>query len=473
MKKWIGYLVVGIIFFLVGFMVSPRPSLPGAEEPVQSKERVSGEQDWAEPRVQEEASFALDDMPVNIADLNQHLAAMNPSLYTRVKSELEGETFSVMLEALFETNPAGAAALLANASDQELGANKTSLYLKLARQWSESDPHAALVWVLAQKEAVEPSILNGSLAYIAANYAKVDPEQSLALLESISDESMYEMTRHEIAVRWVDHDQKGAFEWLEMAAEQGMPNKIVTEYYSDMMKKFIAINPFEAAGLVGQLTSSELRPNLSAHVAAELSQVDLQAAMNWVQTLSDDESRMAGIQEIVNMQQSIQPEKVVNFLLTQPAFTEQTAGLLGNAFEMLAFQDDAYARDLLQRLPETAQSKMAESVTYGLLSKDEKTAMDWINAQSPGKILDGAASVMAVERIESDPIGAIDWAKKIGDQTRRNKVLRDLAINAEAKDLPAIQSAMGQTNLSKVQMSVIQGLITDRLKDEFAAYAMP
>jgi len=476
MKKWIGYLAVGMTCFIIGTTLPSRQSSDRSQQAGLEVNRTSNsaqkrpKQDT--PRIESFAIGTGNQLSGEEHLLNQ-LATIDPSIYERIQHQTKANALCTMLEELCRVNPAEAARLLANADDATLATSKTALYLQLAQQWSLTDPNAAYAWINTQKENISPTIMNGSLAYIAANMAMTTPTKAIELLGSISDKSIHEMTRSEIANTWVVNDHEGAFKWLESLSQTDIPNDTLNRYYASMMKTFISVDPFKAAQLVEQLDAFDLQKNLSAHVAAKLSQVNLQGAFNWVNSLSNEESRLAGIREIVHMQQSSHPEEVVNFLLTQPKFTAQTQHLLIKAFETLAFNDDAYAIDLLERLPKSAQPDIAESVTYGLLSKDERFAMEWINSQPPGQILDGAAGVMVLERIESDPLGAIEWANKITDQTRRNKLLRDLSAYARPEDLPAIQQSINRSNLSPIQRTLIDELILDRLRDTYASYVTP
>jgi len=407
----------------------------------------------------------------NLDQMMEQVAAIDVETYRAVDSFAEKRMCVLLLEELAKTRPAEAARLLESAgSDIE---NLASLYENLVYQWSLTDPQQAYAWLSAQQDRVSAQLFNESMGIVLKNMAEENPQLAASYAESISDKDLQENTLLSVATQWVQIDHKSAFTWFESLSQSTMSNDTLDNFYSSMMSTLITKNPQLAVSLIGQLESKKLQANLIPQAAEALAANDLNAAFSWIKSLNNNPARLDGLEAIILSQSEEHPRDVVNLLLKQLGEDKNDQHLLALAFEALTIKDEGYALEQFDQLPKASQQTVARAVAYGMLNKGEEAAVEWINAQPPGKMLDGAASVMAGESLESDPVESVKWADKIGDPSERNRWMRTISMRARAESLPAIKEAIDQSSLSPDQLTLINGLIADRLNEEYAVLMIP
>lgn len=472
MKTSIGLLITALIAFLVGYQAFQKTT-PSSETPQGLLEN--------EPSSQANLSFpsGLDPLitssdratgaPNSAEALLAGIRRSAPSIYQRVDQKLKGQAWSQVIRKLSETNPSEAASAIANFDFTAAGLEdaRDRIIINLAEQWSTQDVQATHAWFLKMKDQLRPAILDAALPYIAAGYVKQDPQKALDILGTIKDPSYQNLTRNEIAKRWMEHQPDSALQWLEKITAEGFHHDEVNKYYETMVRSYSSSHPAAAAQLIEEISDPKMRARLAAHTAFSFAAEDLEASLAWIQDLQHPLAKEAALQEVINSQESLAPHQLVRFFLEQDDQSPRSQAQLHRALGTLAAHDPDLALQELSNLPQTKIADAAESLAYGLIGSDHSEALEeWVRTESSPEIRDGMMKAIALEAVETNPTQSFESVTQIGDPTRQNETLKTIVTDASADRLLEIRGLLQPFQLTDLQFENLQNLLKDRIREE-------
>lgn len=404
-------------------------------------------------------------------DVLDSLVQCQPEFYRKMQAGRDAEMLRALFDELSVSDPLQAAELLQSVADES---RWQTLAASLIRSWVKIDSQSAYDWFLQYQHRLAEESRNYFQRFILTRLSEQHPEAASRLIHSIDDVELKESMRRSMACGWVSKNPDAAFRWLKsLMTDDSISPSTVNECYVMTMKQYIELDLTSAAAAVLGLESETLQQALAPSVVEEMARNDLVGAMVWVQQLGSQSARESGMEEIIRTYAGVNPDVVLEYVLTCAAPSDESVSLLCSAFTEVFDSDSICAVGRLKQVPEYARVRVTESIVQNWLEQDERAAVEWICSRPAGTAFDAAASSAAGYFLNEQPAVAFQWALKIGDPARRKKQLAALVNEASGDHLSAIHQTVGSMIFNQKECKEIQQLFATRMRNEYPELILP
>lgn len=177
---------------------------------------------------------------------------------------------------------------------------------------------------------------NQAYNQLASSWAQSNPQDASAWVASLSDPQMRANLGGQVAAQWAATDPSGAAAWAaQMDAQASAANNpnggAPTNYLlADAMRTWAAYDLDAPAAFLNQMPASPDKDGAVATFAIYAAQEDPAGAMNWVNTIGDDQMRQRLAMATALEWSQSDPNGYQQFLSTTNVLTNQQKQMLNN-----------------------------------------------------------------------------------------------------------------------------------------------
>ena len=268
-------------------------------------------------------------------DTMSAVAAVDPDLAMRTANGLPSgmqrqQAYEMAVMAISQQDPARAVVLLDEIEQREM---RESIARTLAMVWVQTDPDAAMTWMMNRDRAERPALLS-----VAADHLiQMDLDSALEWLPRLDDESQSVWLAHiapQIAMQRsiVEAQQfirqfEGSDSYpqllastiqgvaqVDISAAIGMADSIPAGPERDMLYRrligqYSHQDPQQAAAMLASISDAEQRSHATAMLVSQWSHYDTEAASQWAQDLPRGAARDDAITALVSNWDEMTPSR--------------------------------------------------------------------------------------------------------------------------------------------------------------------
>ncbi len=176
---------------------------------------------------------------------------------------------------------------------------------------------------------------NRAYNQLASSWAQSNPQDASAWVATLTDPQMRENLGGQVAAQWAATDPSAAAAWaaqMDAQASAGAPNGGGPSNYllADAMRTWAAYDLDAPAAFLNQLPASPDKDGAVATFAIYAAQEDPAGAMNWVNTIGDDQMRQRLAMATALEWSQTDPSGYQQFLSTTNVLTPQQKQMLNN-----------------------------------------------------------------------------------------------------------------------------------------------
>ncbi len=258
-----------------------------------------------------------------------------------VGRDFVGATASA-LQQISTTDPAAAAAYLANITDPDV---LHYALPKIMENWGNQDPEAALAWAQALP-GDNVALRNDAITSVFSSWIAADPASAGSYIQqNFADDPSFKTLTGDVVTKWADADPQGAFTWalsLPVGVNGARINAITTALTAltnvdpqtamqdalmlsgnNQLSAETAVisawanqNPAQAAASLQNLPAGKSLDTATGNVAKSWLTQDPQAASQWINTLSPGSARDAAVAQIISTVGENNPADAFNWAIT-------------------------------------------------------------------------------------------------------------------------------------------------------------
>lgn len=346
------------------------------------------------------------------------------------------------------------------------------LLLSIANGLALQNPASALDFITSQEGKLSSQSLDALLLSAMTPIAKADPAYAATFITKISDPQAADQAMVALSDAWVSKDPQGALKWLEKVIDTASSSTTVDLCYEKILLGNMAHDPSLVAQTVSRIQSKHLLDRLVPQVAAKLASKDLQGAISWVKSISYENARAAGLEQIVISMGSSHPDEIFALVAGELGTNLPATGV---ALASLTRQHGELVREKFSTLPPAVQEDAAESVAMAMVSDGgvSQELADWVNQLPPGKVFDRAATVYALNQVTRDISSAVLSAGQVGDTQARAELLSRLVEHADIDSAAEIPELLSRLDLEIGVRKTLEEQIAARTGDELAPLILP
>ncbi|MFC5050754.1 hypothetical protein ACFPK9_09020 [Rubritalea spongiae] len=319
--------------------------------------------------------------------------------------------------------------------------NRSDLVYEALRQMAKQDPNEALEWLAGGAISVDQK--NYFMRAVYAGMASSDPEGALGLLEQMPKGAQRDQLVSLTLNEWAKHDIHAAFDWLETAEMTPQFSQI----YQEVMGRYVEQDPEQAAGLVSQMESGDMKLNLASQVATKLADQDVHFALEWLQSLGDLEKKYALLGVMDRWSAGENGDDALNYLLENYRDSNND-----ELFTVVAMNLSRTSPETLMKsfssLNEFERVTAAQQLANNLVRSDPERGLQWIGSLESGAAKDQALKSSLAFYQYSNVSHAFGLAETITSPALRQGQMREvmetwMSVNpAAAEQALAISSVL-------------------------------
>ncbi len=336
-------------------------------------------------------------------DLPAALAAARHQLTDR---ETQQQCLAAILGLLAETDPAGALNQALSLSPDPSAQN--AFFISIFKAWSESDPHAALAYVLKHPEL--PQLHNGASA-VFEKLALESPRLALdAALQLPPGQLRGNQIRPQL-MNWAEQDPDAALQWTLQLTDPVFRDEMLQSMAAATSGKGQA-----ALDLISKIESPDKRDEALSSYYSSLSHRDAAAAMDFLLSLGDASLQKKLLTTSSHTLQNASDAKQNQFLAQLPSGELREAMLQALAPACISQGRFPQAVRLLNEMADSPNRDYGlHRLGFDWRARDVKAADTWLKAQPPSTDRDIVLAGFAVHLVQKDPEEALRRIAAIAD----------------------------------------------------------
>ncbi len=331
-------------------------------------------------------AFASDPASLKASGVRQqilsHLARTNLGLLQSALPKLRGaelrrSAISAVVNAMAETDPAGAFAFAKSQPEhQQWG------FYSLYTSWAARDPQAAL-------------------SHLTANNA---PGQQINMIDNIFG-------------AWPASDYAGA---IQSALGQS-DLRLRASALGGLLRSLSGSDPSKIQPMLDGLSKTDRAAALGGGMW-NWAYTDPEGAADYVATISSATERLNWAKSLVGQFGYSSPELAIKLLDSMPEGAAKSDAL-GNFLGQLMWTDQDRATAWMEKLSPRQQSQVATNAALQLANMDPKKAMEFVTKYRINEANDGFWPAVAQSYTASNPKEALAWLDGLTDESMRRKCL--------------------------------------------------
>ncbi|MDB6027732.1 MAG: hypothetical protein JWM68_3955 [Verrucomicrobiales bacterium] len=320
------------------------------------------------------------------------------------------DVFQKMITGVAETDPRNAADLALRLP----GRWKLFTVEKVAAQWVQMDPDAALAWV---KSLTAGEVKIRALSAVSQKLAQANPQVSAELASSLPA-GLGIRFLSEIASAWAERDLPATIAWARQLTDNDRRNA-----FQSIAQQWVAQDPEAAASYMLKSQNDSFYT-----VGREWGKNDPQAAMNWAKQQTDDKARDSIYKAIISGWAVNSPSDAASYVASLPAGPFQNSAASSVASNW-AENDPAAAASWAVGIPEGDARKVAfQNVVLQWGRSDPEATAQWLENLPSGDSRDTAVVTFAADCLKDyAPATALKWAQTITSDGVRNNTTLNIA----------------------------------------------
>jgi hypothetical protein len=329
---------------------------------------------------------------------------------------------------------------------------RASMRNALLRRWAELDGRGALDYVLSLEEG---EIKVQAMAAVAGVLAHSDP-QLLAekALTMPSNRSSRELIQN-LANSWAQTDAAAALKWAEQLPE-GLGKRDALAIVRFQLAKQ---DPEETSAEIRQLPAGDARNSLISNLAAQWGSTNPQSAIDWANTLPENEKKLA-MSNLVGAWAQNDPLAAGTYVAQMPSGEAQSQATMSVVSSWATKNPDQTAAWVLQ-FPEgeLRQQGIREVVSIWTLN-DSKSVQNWAEGLPEGPTRDLALKSYVDSIGYWSPDKAAVVAELIDDSQKRDQSMETATRLWGEIDPKAARNWVARLNVSDEFRARLQSLLS-------------
>jgi hypothetical protein len=287
-----------------------------------------------------------------------------------------------------------------------------SLTTTVMTQWTTYDPQNAAAYALNK---LDNYLFSNAFRACIATWLTSEPRVAMDWVMSIQAElSMQE--RHIL----FNQIAANTPEALEQVADQ-LPRNIRHQVNQRRLIRLAREDPAGAVAMLEQVSDRQQRVSLMRQIAEEFPKRDVNAGLSWINTLDDDDRRLAR-KALYRAWLRERPDEALAGLERLDSVTRQQ--LVPTISEALASQDGERALNwLLSNSKDGPQAQTLMQVTFKWLHQDRERAIEVISEQQNEPWAASAISLGISAIAADDPVEAKRWFDSLTNDNAKSAAL--------------------------------------------------
>jgi hypothetical protein len=241
----------------------------------------------------------------------------------------------------------------------------------IAGEWAKQDPEAAMTWASGLK-----SNSSQAMSAVVAQVAKMDPEKAAGMIGGMPEDARgraYES----VAKEWGASDFTKAQEWVN-----GLPEDERAGAMSTAIEGLAQVSPELAAAEIGKMTDEDAIIDAAPTVARNYARTDVRGSMDWLNTLGNEDAKIASMREVMPIWASSDSAATVEFIKGQ-----ESAKVRDSAAETYVWSNRNSSPAELVEVAGMISDEGARNRTTGIaaarwMQEDKAGATEFINGNS-------------------------------------------------------------------------------------------
>ena len=185
---------------------------------------------------------------------------------------------------------------------------------RVANQWAQRDPEAAVAWLGGISD---PGVRSMALASAVEAFAYIDPKKGpeLALAEGEADPQRLHTAIGSLVKQWSESNLEEAIS----QADQLKSGEIQTSFVSHLLENVSNKDPREAAEILTRFGDVPLHLDTVGNVVMNWARQDPASTADWVSDFADSDLREVAVRNVVQEWATHSPERAGDWLAQMPA----------------------------------------------------------------------------------------------------------------------------------------------------------
>ncbi len=193
-------------------------------------------------------------------------------------------------------------------------------------------------------------------------------------------------------------------------------------------------NHAEAKETFLSIQNSDLRNDIAGIIGERLAQADPSAALEWAASLEPELAAMAS-QAAVAAWANLDGNAALSYALNEVSDSSLQSAMLSQVAPIFGAQNPAKASQLLGALPDGAiKEDTAREIMVNWIDQDPKAATEWAKSISSDTVYREVATAAAGVHLETDPSYSLTWAQTLQDSTERYNLVDNLVSELSRMD---------------------------------------
>ena len=297
----------------------------------------------------------------------------------------------------------------------------------------------AKIWIEEQGGTNEDQ--NYLLISLIQGLASSDHETALDKAKEWFDSQHTDEATAVIIKEWTKSDPTGVFDWIS----QQELSPVIVQSYRQAMREVISQNPQSYSHIVAELSSGEMKNELSKLTTEFLVKESPQAAINWMNTLIGEEKNSALFGLVQGWSDNDDKGAVLDFLKDYRD-TNSYEDAFRIAAVNLSYSNPELVQSRYDTMTKEEQVVAADYLSLSLATNNIEQAQLWTKKLDNGISKDIALSRVAGQLQRAEPSSAFKLALEIQNGGRKLKTLKKTIQNLGRIDPVAAQKLIADTN---------------------------
>jgi len=325
----------------------------------------------------------------------------------------------------------------------------------VAAAWAEQDSAGALSWANALPAGQQKS---DAIHSVILAMSEQDPNSAADEIMQIPNNPNRDSLIFDVATNWAQTDSAGLLTWADKNLTGGEFDRAAQIALTQMGQT----DPVAATAALAQIPDPNVISQVAPELAMDLAGQNVQAAMQWVQSLSTDNMtvRNSAFSNVLKIWTNDDPAGAASYiqqnLATDPSFSTivtQVVNTWGNSNPQAAL---AWAQDLP---PGNAQSSALVAAITTIAKSDPQTAWSDIQQLSGRNVGQAQVNVIAAWA-NQQPAQAAAALQNLPQDSNLNTATADVAKSWLSQDPPAATQWIGTLPQGSARDSAVTQLIS-------------
>jgi len=334
---------------------------------------------------------------------------------------------------------------------------RRDLYREAMRWLAGDDPLAAINLLKTEANFRDRELWTRAFVRLA----RTDRDEAVKGILALKDPGLREDALKSVAGWLADTDLPKALEWAATLDEEQQQTAL-----AGVLEQAAHANPGTVVAHLEKIPEGRVRNQIIARTADEWAERDPEAAMEWAESLGEDE-RILAVGEIAETVFETDPDRAEDIVDLIPG-TEARREVLGQIARLRATVDVREAVEWVATLPDEDRGGAWAGVAREWASIDPQGAADYVAGADDPVAYKQLVSALSSSWSQRDPAGAAEWARTLDDERAQRDAMYRIVETWSREDPAAAGEFVSSSLDGELQTHMTRQVVSRWLRNDTA-----